>query len=194
MTRTTWRALLGLALTLGLGACDNGDDLPVNVASISESLPKLEQAALQWRSDAYLVDATIDLLSGHPYLPLANGYFQSPTTVFEGVLIYLEQDGSITAEVVSHENQVRQVIPITKDDWKLDAEEALERALTEEGRLYLEENAESQCSFMYLERDVPTSTETVVWRVTLSGCLLEPSFQTTIVDANAGEILRRKTY
>ena len=194
MTRTTWRALLGLALTLGLGACDNGDDLPVNVASISESLPKLEQAALQWRSDAYLVDATIDLLSGHPYLPLANGYFQSPTTVFEGVLIYLEQDGSITAEVVPHENQVRQVIPITKDDWKLDAQEALAGGLTPEGRRYLEENADDQCSFMILERDVPDAPERVVWRVALGGCLLEPPFQSIVIDANTGEVLRQRTY
>ena len=194
MTRTHWQIVIGLAVVATSNGCKGGEELSAEVGSLKENLPKLEQAAATWRPDAYLVSANVQLLSGHPYRPVLSGEFQSPSDDTEGILIFLEQDGSVTSKRVPHTAGVQQVRPILSVDWKLDAEEALERALTEEGRLYLEENAESQCSFMYLERDVPTSIETVVWRVTLSGCLLEPALQTTIVDANTGEILRRKTY
>ncbi|MFQ5944481.1 MAG: hypothetical protein ACE5JF_13110 [Anaerolineales bacterium] len=194
MNRATCRALAAIALAFALGACSNGDDLPVNVASLRESLPEMQRAATQWRTDAYMVHASVELLSGNPYRSQATGYFQSPSTDFEGVLIYLEQDGSIAAEVVPHEIQVRQVDPITGDDWKLDAQEALAGGLTAEGRQYLEENSDSQCSFMYLERDVPGSPERVVWRVGLGGCLLDPPFQSIVIDANTGEIVRQRTY
>jgi len=193
MNKHWWLGFLAIAVSAGLGGCGNGD-LPVSVASLRETLPELEQAAALWRQDAYLMTAEVRIPSDDPTLWVAVGGFQSPSEDSESILVFLEQDGSVTSKRVPHTAGVQQVRPILSVDWKLDAEEALERALTAEGRLYLEENAESQCSFMYLERDVPTSIETVVWRVTLSGCLLEPAFQTTIVDANTGEILRRKTY
>jgi len=191
------RRLVGVctfAILASLTGCGDVADLPVSVGSMRENLPALEQAAALWQQDAYLVAAETRLLSGDSSRWVASGTFQSPSENSESLLVFLEQDGSITTERVSHASGVNQVRPITELDWNLDAEEALERALTEEGRNYLEENADSQCSFMYLERDVPVSTETVVWRVTLTGCLLEPTFQTTIVDATSGEILRRKTY
>ena len=193
MNRHWWLGFLAIAVAAGLGGCGNGD-LPVSVASLRETLPELEQAAALWRQDAYLMTAEVRIPSDDPTLWVAVGGFQSPSEDSESILVFLEQDGSVTSERVPHPAGVIQVRPILSVDWKLDAEEALKRAVTADGRLYLEENAESQCSFMYLERDVPTSIETVVWRVTLSGCLLEPAFQTTIVDANTGEILRRKTY
>ena len=189
-----WLGTLAIAVAAGLTGCGNGDGLPVSVASLRETLPALEQAAALWRQDAYLVTAEVRIPSDDPALWVASAGFQSPSENSESLLVLLEQDGSVTSERVPHSAGVRQVRPIMSVDWKLDAEEALKQALTEEGRRYLEENSDSQCSFMYLERDVPTSIETVVWRVTLSGCLLDPAFQTTIVDANSGEILRRKTY
>jgi len=194
MIRTTRHAIIGLAFAFGLSACRSGADLPVRVASLPESLPNLERAAIQWRPDAYMVDANIQLLSDQPFRSSMNGYFQSPSTDFEGILVYLEQDGSITTELVPHENEVRQVAPITNEDWQLDAAEALDRALNTDSRAYLENNADSQCSFMILERDVPDSPERVIWRVQLGGCLLDPPFQRIVIDANTGEILERRTY
>ncbi len=191
------RRLVGVctfAILASLTGCADAADLPVSVGSVRENLPALEQAAALWQQDAYLVFAETRLLSGDSSRWVASGTFQSPSENSESLLVLLEQDGSITTERVSHASGVNQVRPITELDWKLDAEEALQRALTEEGRDFLEENADSQCSFMYLERDVPVSTETVVWRVTLTGCLLDPTFQTIIVDATSGEILRRKIY
>ena len=106
----------------------------------------------------------------------------------------MEQDGSIAAELVPHAVQVQQAIVITDADWQLDAAEALDRALNADSRAYLDDNADSQCSFMILERDVPDSPERVVWRVQLGGCLLDPPFQRIVIDANTGEILERRTY
>ena len=194
MNRLSWLGTVTIAILSSLTGCGSGKELPVTIGSLRESLPMLEEAASLWRQDAYLVDAEVRIPSDDPALWVASGGFQSPTEDSESILVFLEQDGSVSTERVPHTTGVRQVRPIMSVDWKLDAEDALERALTKEGRRYLEENADSQCSFMILERDVPHSTETVVWRVTLSGCLLEPSFQTSIVDANTGEILRRKTY
>lgn len=183
-----------VALFAGLAGCGDDADLPVHAESLRESLPKLEEAAAQWMPDAYLVDASVELLSGDSSRWLASGAFQSPSEDSQGILLLLEQDGSIQAEVVPQPNGVRQVQPITQDDWTLDSEEALEHALTEEGRRYLEENPDSQCSFMYLERDVRSPDQPVVWRLTLAGCLLEPVFETVVIDANSGAVIRRRTY
>lgn len=194
MSRLRTYIFLGLVLTVSLGACSGGEKLPVSVASLRDEFPKLEEAARQWRPDAYLVDANVELLSERSSRSAVTGYFQSPSTEYEGILIYLEQDGSIVSELVPHEIQVRQSVPITNKDWQLDAVEALERGLTVEGRQFLEANAESQCSFMIMERDTPDSPERVVWRVELGGCLLDPSFQRIVIDANSGELVRQRTY
>ncbi len=194
MNGMTRRVLFCLLLAVGLSACNGREELPVSVASLRNELPKLEQAAKQWRPDAYLVDATVELLNKRSSRSAVTGYFQSPSTEYEGILIYLEQDGSVLAELVPYEIQVRQSVPITNKDWQLDAVEALERGLTAEGRQYLDENAESQCSFMIMERDIPDFPERVVWRVELGGCLLDPSFQRIVIDASTGEVIRQQTY
>ena len=194
MIRMTNQVLFCLLLAVGLNACNGKQELPVSVASLSNELLKLERAAMQWRPDAYLVDANVQLLNERSSRSTVTGYFQSPSTEFEGILIYLEQDGSIAAELVPHEVQVQQAMRITDADWQLDTVEALEIGLTAEGRQYLEENSDTKCGFMILERDVPDAPERVVWRVELAECLLGPSFQSIVIDANSGEVVRRKTY
>ncbi len=80
-----------------------------------------------------------------------SGALQSPAENLESILLLLEQDGSVTTGRVQHLTGVRQVTPLTGEDWNLDAAEVLDQALTEEGHRFLEEKADSQCSFMYLE-------------------------------------------
>ena len=190
----TRQVLFCLLLAVSISACNGGEELPVSVASLRNELPKLEQAAMQWRPDAYLVDANVQLLNEQSSRSAVTGYFQSPSTEFEGILIYLEQDGSIVSELVPFEAQVPQAVPITDADWQLDTVEALERGMTAEDRQYLEENSNTKCSFMILERDVPDAPERVVWRVELAECLLGPSFQSIVIDANSGDVVRRKSY
>lgn len=182
--------LLALFL-LSLSACNAADEAPYAVASLRESMPKLEQVATQWRPDAYFVDADVELLGDQQYRSSVSAYFESPTTDFEGILVYLEQDGSTTSELVPYETQLEHAQPIALDEWDMDATEALDSGLTSEGRQYLEDNPDNQCSFMTLERE---SQDRVVWRIELGGCLLDPPFHSIVIDANTGELLRVRSY
>ena len=194
MRYTIKELLLGLTLLLSLSACNSGNDLPVSAASLRENLPRLEETGVLWNTDAYLTSVKINLLSGNPYSQEVSGAFQSPTENSESFLVRIEQDGSVTTKRIPHSDGVIHTEPIMTDDWSLDARDALEKGLTDEGRRFLEENTKSQCSFMYLERDLPESPERVVWRIELGGCLLDPPFQRIVIDANTGEIVRKRTY
>lgn len=194
MSRLRTYFFLGLVLTVSLVACNGGEKLPVSIASLRMELPDLEAVAREWRADAYLVEATVELLNERSSRSAATAYFQSPSTEFEGILVYLERDGSISTELVPYERPVLVAIPITNADWQIDAAEALDLGLSDDARRYLEENSDSQCSFMILERDTPESPQRVVWRIELGGCLLDPAFQRIVVDASTGEVLRQSIY
>lgn len=107
-------AVASVVILLSLTGCGDGDGLPVRVESLRERLPELEAAAIQWRADAYLVDATVEILGGDSTNQwLISGAFQSPSEDAHSILLLLEQDGSITSEVVQHPIGVEQVEPIT---------------------------------------------------------------------------------
>jgi len=183
-----------LAFVLLTAGCNSNDQPDNRVVSLKENIKVLEETARLWRQDSYLDFAHLAVLSGEFEPSPIRAHFVSPSTLQQSMLVTVEVDGTISTEIVEHTIPVTPAQPITLDDWHLDSPEALEVSLDADARRFLESNIGNQCSFMVLERDSPTSVETVVWRMTFTGCLLEPTFQTTIVDANSGEILRRKTY
>ncbi len=194
MTRPVFRTIIGFALVAGINACANGEELPVQTESLRENLPLLEEAALNWKQDSYLVQAEVELLSGDSQRSLIVAGFQSPSQESESLMVTLDQGGSIVTERVPHTVPVRQTEPILNEHWELDTTDALNKALSEEGRIYLIQNADSQCSRLVLYRNVRKPGEPVEWSLSLSGCLLERLFQRTTIDPNTGEILSRQNF
>jgi hypothetical protein len=80
---------------------------------------------------------------------------------------------------------------ITENDWELDTAEALELALDDNGRRFLQENAETQCGYLQLRRDARFPAHPVVWRLVLKLCPLGDPIQDTTIDAITGEVLER---
>ena len=194
MTRPVLRTIIGFALVAGINACTNGEEPLVRTESLQEKLPSIEEAALNWRPDAYLVQAEVELLSGDSQRSLIVAGFQSPSKESESLMVILDQDGSIVTERVPHTVPVRQTEPILNEHWELDTSDAFEKALSEEGRDYLLSNPESQCSRLVLYRNVRKPGEPVEWSLSLGGCLLEGLFQRTTIDPITGEILSRQNF
>ncbi|MEK9136701.1 MAG: hypothetical protein AAB393_06220 [Bacteroidota bacterium] len=184
--------LLSLVLLVGLSGCGNGDGLSVKVESLLENLPVLEQTAAAWRDDAYLAFADVPLHNGNSSPWLIAAAFQSPSEDSESLLIMLQEDGSLTAQRIPHTVPVVQSDPITREDWALDSQEALEHALDEGGRTFLEDHSERQCSFLRLARDPTVPTEPVIWRLAVRDCEVRGFFEETIINPITGAVIRRK--
>lgn len=186
---------LAIAVLAGaLSACKGGNTLPIEAESLKENLSILEAAGSQWRPDAYLFQVDVELISGNSQRSAIAAGFQSPTEESESLLVIINQDGTVQTQRIDHRVPVRQVEPITVDDWGLDTAEALESALSDEGRRYLQENADSQCSQMTLHRDLQRPREPVEWTLSLGGCLLDGLFQRTAIDPFTGEVLSRENF
>jgi len=192
MTICRHHILPGLVILIGLYGCGNRDRPPVKVESLLENLPVLEQTAATWRSDAYLLDADVPLHNGNSRPWLISAAFQSPSEDSESLLIMLQEDGSLTAQRIPHTVPVVQSDPITREDWALDSQEALEHALDEGGRTFLEDHSERQCSFLRLTRDPTVPTEPVIWRLALNDCEVRGFFEETIINPITGAVIRRK--
>lgn len=185
------RVLASLVLLVVMIACGDATRPPVSVYSLREALLALEQAPFAWSGDAYLADAGVALRDRHPGTWPVDAGLRSPSREYEGLLVTLEEDGGITSEVVPQEVPVIQIEPITEEDWLLDSTEALERALDEEGRRYLEEHADSHCGYLKLERDLGEPGQPVVWRRSLGECLGPGLMPDTLLDPITGEVLSR---
>lgn len=194
MRRITYCIALVQALVLSLAGCSRASSLPVTVHSLRESLPALADAAARWRADAYLASAQISLRTEGSGMHLIDAEFNSPTEDDESLWVKLEQDGTVATEVIPHTVPVIQVEPITSEDWILDSAEALERALDEDGRRFLEEHAGTACSFLSLERDPRSPGRPVVWRLSLGECLNPEWSQDTVIDSITGEVIRRDVF
>jgi hypothetical protein len=180
------RVSVAVSAGLLLAACRGGASLPVEVASLRESLPQMESAAKAWRPDAYLDDAEISVRVRNSTGRRVSAEFNSPSTEFESLGVEVLADGSVRVERVPHTVPVRQVEPISTDDWKLDSAEALEVALDEEGRTFLGAHIDSHCSFLKLERNIGEPGEPVVWRLVLIDCLSFESLPDRYVDPVSG--------
>jgi len=192
MPRQTQLALLTLVFVVTLAGCRDGRQ-PAKVESLREHLTELTATAQSWRPDAYLADAHIPLQDGNPTEWAISAGFQSPTESGESLLVTVGKDGSIAMERVPHTIPVIQTEPFTDADWELDSAEALEAALDETGRQFLEDHIERQCSFMVLERSFELPGRPVVWWLRLRECLGGGDYdQLTVIDARTGEVLIRR--
>lgn len=188
-----WRILLITVLLFVIAACGDSRNSPARVESLRQNMPALEEVARNWRPDAYLSRAEFPILDGNPTSFLIAAGFQSPTESAESLLVWLETDGVIATERVPHTVPVIQDEPITQDDWTLDSAEALEVALDVEGQSFLEEHADSQCSFLVLERAFDRPDRPVVWWMRLTECFGgEISSRLVVIDALTGEVLSRE--
>ncbi len=182
----------GFILFLSLAACVSNGENDFRVASLEEHLPALEQSAMNWRPDAFLDFAHLSVRSGEFEPSPLRAHFLSLSNLNQSLLVTLASDGSITTEVVNHDDPLIPGAPITNTDWSIDGSEALDIALDDKAMKFLEENLDNQCSFMVLERDTDSLVQSVNWRVTLSSCL-DPSVSLTIIiDASDGSVLRRE--
>jgi hypothetical protein len=142
-----------------------------DIISLRETLPILEKEANDWKSDSYLIWADIELRLKFPEnYHVVTGAFNSLSSQYESLLVYMEADGTVTREIVEHEIPVYQQEPIRLEDWKIDSQQALDLMLDQEGLDFIQNN-DWQCSFLKLERLLYKPEQPVVWRLTLMECL-----------------------
>ncbi len=181
-----------LPVMMSLSACSadsrSGIAEEVDIVSLRQWLPALEAKAREWRADAYLARASIPVGIGD-YSPwLISADFDSPAEEYEGLIVTLENDETISAKVVEGSVHIAKTAPITPLDWRLDSSEALKLALDAEGLRFLERNPVT-CSFLELWR-LPGSLEgPVTWRLMLSECEGQ-YFREITLDAATGTILQ----
>lgn len=150
--------------------------------------------ANEWRADAYFesVSAQLQDEDYKSYTIWAN--FNSPSEPFESIAVKLLTDGSTTVEPFTQPNPVPQDTPISDGDWILDSGEALEAALDDEGRQFLDEHVGAQCSSITLERSNSAADPRVVWTLLLAECANPLSAQITVIDAATGQLIRRESH
>jgi hypothetical protein len=184
---------LATVLILAISACSKGKIPPLpQVTSLRDNLPALEEVARRWSRDAYLASADIPLLDGNPAAWAIAANFQSPSRPSEVLLVRLGREGKIIIEVLPYSFPVTQVEPIGEDDWSLDSAEALEAAVDDEGRRFLEKHSDQQCSHMIFERSRDLPDRRVVWWLWTIDCNGGKQFQQLAgIDALSGEVFRR---
>jgi hypothetical protein len=162
----------------------------LNIISLRENLPILEMEANKWKSDAYLLWADIELRQDYPEgYPVMAGAFSSPSSEYEGLLVYFTVDGILKTEVVEHEKPVYQQEPITLEDWTIDSQEALDMMLDQDGLEFIKSKGNKQCSILILERLLYKPEQPVVWRLTLMECLGGDYVRHILLDPITGEFL-----
>jgi hypothetical protein len=180
------------ALAFPVAACSSEAQALPEVPSLRDALPGLEAAALAWRDDAYLEDVEIQVPGPSWLTSYISAGFRSQSAGQEAALVFLDLDGSTRVEILQDGGPPSPEDAIRADDLSLDAPEALELALDDAGRTFLEESTETQCSFMQLTRSSRISGDLVVWRLVLKPCLLGDPVQEVTIDAVTGEVLERR--
>lgn len=184
---------MSLVVLAWVAACNRSVDLPVSVESVEQRLPQLVEKGRSWRPDAYLARVSVRLVGEGYASYLVWASFNSPSEEFESIAAKLLPDGSISVEPFVQTVPVVQVDPITEDLWQIDSQEALEIALDDEGRRFLEGASGTECSSLILERLGFARGASVVWRLILSDCEHPSSSQITVIDAMTGEIVSRES-
>jgi len=160
--------------------------LDAPLMSLREALPELSLAAMEWRADAYLVDAQLPLSSFGSHRPQVSAGFQSPTEDGESLLVTLHWDDSISTETIAHTIPVIQIPPIDLDKSMMDSGEAFEAAVDFAGGP--SSLSGRGCSFLILERYRAEENLPVIWRLTLGDC--DSSATEYIrIDATSGALL-----
>lgn len=118
--------------------------------------------------------------------------FGSPSGLHEIVHVVLERQGTVSTRTLQTLALPSPEQAITRQDFDLDTAEALELALDDIGWRWLEDNPQSQCSFMQLRRDSRFPGHSVVWRLVLRPCPLGDPIQDVTIDAITGEVLERE--
>ena len=189
-------AKLGIRIILGamlIAACSRSGRLSFEVESLSQHIPEFVQAARAWRQDAYLETATVRIVGEHNPSHLLSAHFVSPSEDLESIAVRLMADGSVRVDPLVQTIAIERVDPITESHWMLDSPEALENALDDEGRQFLEGLESSNCSLLILERESLAPGAPVVWRLLVSECDTPLVGQTTIIDAMTGELISRES-
>jgi len=160
----------------------------IEIIPLGETLPIFEKEAEIWKSDAYLIWVDIDIRPDYPEKSIVStAAFNSPSSEYESLLIYLMADDTVKQEIVEHEIPVYQQEPITHNDWEIDSQEALDLMLDQDGLDFIW-NSDWQCSFLILERVLHNPDQPVVWRLTLMECLGD-FVRHILLDPITGEIL-----
>jgi hypothetical protein len=146
-------------------------------------------AARNWREDAYLEDVQIQIPGHRSLRSYISAGFRSPSAGNEVALVLLLLDGTTRVELLQDSSPPSSEDGIAASDWELDTQEALAAAVSDEGRRYLEENPETQCSFMQLARSSRFPGHSVVWRLAIVPCPFGDPVQDTTIDAMTGEVL-----
>ena len=104
----------------------------IGVVSLEYYYPQLMDEAKKWSEDAYLVEFTINMKEDDKSYEILNAYFQSDSENLEGLSVYIEPDYTLHSHKIRNENPIEPQKPLTKQEWKFDSQEAMNRFLANE--------------------------------------------------------------
>jgi hypothetical protein len=161
------------------------------VASFQGNWHRLEAKALSWRSDAYLTEVIIpiEVDSPPPGEFLIQAYCNSVSDNKEFLVVLLDQNGELHSSV-SALPQPTNERPIVRSDWQIDSVEALISLLTDEDTRFLFSNTENNCSTLDLQRNRRLTTDTVVWRILVHGCVASDYMHDENMNPISGEKIK----
>lgn len=178
---------------LVLSACNDlarvhSDSPPIRIVSLEENIGKLQEKANEWDADAYLqrVYIPIRLNGENVSRELIITFFQSPSKDHESLIVYLDPDGDIETKKVNSQKPIYHVYPITKQEWQIDSQEAL-NLLLDEDKTRLLKQSQLNCSELRLEHKDPRENS-VVWILSIWDCGPDMSSEHYYLDPNTGEV------
>jgi len=192
MTSLTRSTILASAMGLIVAGCSSGSTGLPEMPSLREVLPTLQASSLSWRGDAYLQDVEVQI-PGPPWLTSnVSAVFRSPSEEVQLALVRLDREGVVSTEILETLAPPSPETAITWDDRYLDPMQALDLALNDNERVWLEENVEEQCGFLQLRREPRLPAHPVVWRVALMPCPFGDAVLDITLDAATGEALEQE--
>lgn len=165
----------------------------VYVESLQENWSRLEGSALEWHSDAYLIEVSPPIFVDSPKSQerLVSAFFSSLSDTREMLVLMLNNNDEIHAETYQLSIPISDK-PIVKSDWQIDSVDALARLLTKDDAEFLFSHIGTQCSDLSLRRWPNIPTKSVVWRIFVNDCTDAGYARYEYIDAMNGQRIEQR--
>jgi hypothetical protein len=175
-----------MAASVALGLVPARSQGVPDVLLLKANLPALQEKALSWQHDAYLVEARIYLREDD--LWLISTHFKSPSEARQSLSIDLTPEYLIELTPIDWKITVPQEEPIRDGDWVLDSQAALEAFAQDDALRFCLNSSEKHGEWLILERLWVGDDRPLVWTLVFDTCLAADGRQHHI-DAVSGKFV-----
>ncbi|MBU0491426.1 MAG: hypothetical protein KKA73_02690 [Chloroflexi bacterium] len=185
-------------LVIALWACTiSSEDIPTisaKVLSAGDAYPLAWTEVQKWRSDAYLINIEAAVHYAEDPSPLYI-FFDfdalNDPAIWLSVKCWKGENGfEARSETGQYTDPVLDRMPIHREDWILDSQEALDIAQNNGGNEFMYRRLDTKhfpSYFLKLERNLPPHLGDVIWRATYSDFDAKEGLD-ILIDANTGEV------